>query len=762
MTSKQSSGLQLARNRLFANGLVPRSVLRVAGVSVLFLAAGCSNDRVLAAGRAYTLRVLEGDGQAAPAGSLLARPLTVEVRDVSGAPVKASAVVFRVISGAADGAAMIDTLVVSDAAGRAEAGLRLGTRAGAITVRAYPVGAADRAVAFTATATAGAAISGFLPGSVGPGDTLTIAGSLLGGMASTVEFGGTRVEPVSGSDAELRVVVPDCLPPGNVTVRVLSGTAWTASRTLNYAPRRRSMTLRLYEATVIGAGELSSCATLAVEAAEEYVVIPQLAARADLPVSTMARVTVGGVTSGGVTAASLFGQAAEGPLLRTLRPRAQEELDVRLREAERRLAPSARGGEPYLPPMLALTLGSLRTFDVITTLEATEFTKATGKLRFLGAHIGIFVDTSAFASYTDAELALLGSLFDTVLYPTVVESFGPESDIDRNGKVLVFMTPRVNALVAANDCGQHGFVTGFFYGRDLLPSLPHSNAGEVFYALVPDPVARYSCAHTSLDTRRLVSGTFIHEMQHMISYFHHVVARGGESEEPWLNEGLSHIAEELASRVFEARYPPPLGRTTAEQIFPDSAQPFITTQLLNAYVYLYSSADHSVTTFVGSGSLEERGAAWLFLRWLGDQKGDAIFRRLVQTSLTGIANVEARTGERFPTLFGDFSVAIWADSIPGVPRSQVPARYRFHSRNLRQLMARQALIAEWEDPFPVKPVRVPVGGYAEGPLMPGTMVYGVLGPFAPGQGGLVLGFTKKDGSGFGVSEGAQLGILRVK
>ncbi len=728
----------------------------------MYFATGCANDRVLAAGRAYTLRVTDGDGQTAPAGSVLARPLMVEVRDAAGVPVKASAVIFRVTSGAADGAAMIDSIAVSDASGRAEAELRLGSRAGAIEVRAFPTGAMDRAVTFTATATAGAEISGFLPGSVGPGDTLAIAGKMLGGMASTVDFAGTHVRPLSGADSELRVVVPDCLSPGNVAVRVRSGTAWTASRVLNYVSRRRSMALRPYEAAVIGAGELSTCATLAVGVGEEYVVIPQLAARADAPVPTLARVTVGSAGAGGSTRASVFGAEAAGPLLRTVRPRAQQELDERLRDVERRLAPTARGSEPYQPPMLALTLGSLRTFDVITTLEATEFTKATGKLRFIGAHIGIFVDTSAFPSYTDAELARLGGLFDTALYPTVVASFGPESDIDRNGKVLVFLTPRVNALVAANDCGQKGFVTGFFYGRDLLPSLPHSNAGEIFYALVPDPYANYSCSHAFNDTQRLVSGTFIHEMQHMISYFHHVVARGGESEEPWLNEGLSHIAEEMASRVFEARYPPPFGRTTAAQIFPDSAQPFIAQQLLNSYVYLYSSASHSVTTFLGSGSLEERGAAWLFLRWLGDQKGDGIFRRLVQTSLTGIANVEARAGEKFAPLFGDFSVAIWSDSIPEVPRTSVPARYRFLSRNLRQLMARQALVAGWEDPFPVKPLRIPVGGYGEGPLMPGTMVYGVVGPFAPGQGALVLGFRRKDGSAFGMAEGAQLGILRVK
>lgn len=743
------------------NGLVSHAIRGIAGVSALFLVVGCSGDRVLAAGRAYTLRVTDGDGQVAPAGSVLARPLTVEVRDAAGTPVKASAVMFRVTSGAAHGAEMIDTIAISDASGRAEAEVRLGARVGAVEVRAYPAGAMDRAVTFTATATAGAEISGFLPGSVGPGDTLAIAGKMLGGVSSTVDFAGTQVKPISGTDGELRVVVPGCLPPGNVSVRVRSGTAWTSARTLAYSPRRQPMALRLYEAAVIGAGELSTCATLAVGTGEEYVVIPQLASRTDAPVSTLARVTVGIVGPGGA-ATALFGQAAESPLGRAMRPRAQQELDERLRDSERRLAPTARGSEPYQPPMLALTLGSLRTFDVITTLDATEFTKATGKLRFIGAHIGIFVDTSAFPSYTDAELARIGSLFDNDLYPTVVASFGPESDIDRNGKVLVFLTPRVNALVAANDCGQRGFVTGFFYGRDLLPSLPHSNAGEIFYALVPDPYANYSCSHAFNDTQRLVSGTFIHEMQHMISYFHHVVARGGASEEPWLNEGLSHIAEEMASRVFEARYPPPFGRTTAEQIFPDSAQPFISQQLLNAFVYLYTSASHSVTTFAGSGSLEERGAAWLFLRWLGDQKGDGIYRRLVQTSLTGIANVEARTGERFASLFGDFSVAIWADSIPGVPRAQVPSRYRFQSRNLRQLMARQALIAGWDDPFPVKPLRIPVGGYGEGPLMPGTMVYGVLGPFVPGQGALVLGFGRKDGSAFGSLEGAQLGILRVK
>jgi hypothetical protein len=653
------------------------------------LLAGCVHERLLAAGRLYTLHVLAGDAQVAPAGSQLPQPLRVEVRDVAGMPVKAAVVVFRVTTGAVDGATVVDSLAVTDGVGAAEAQLRVGARAGTVDVLAFAPGAEDRGVAFRATVTGGPTISGLLPVNVGPGDTLSIAGSALGGTASTVEIGSVRVRPVSGSDGELRVLVPDCLPPGSVSVRVLAGSAWTASRTATYSTRRRTLALHQFEVTVIGAGELSSCASLAMDGGAQYMVIPQLAAHAPSPVPMTMRLTVG---SG--TLATLFGSPSSLPMAVDVRGGAQEALDGALREQERQLAPLARGAPAYRPPMLALTLGSLRTFHVITTQAADAFTNATGQLRFIGEHLAIYVDTSTASAHSDPELAQFGRLFDTDIYRTVVDAFGPESDIDGNGKVLVFLTPRVNALVAATDCLARGVITGFFNGRDLIASAPNSNAGEIFYAMVPDPAGKYSCAHASSETQRLASDTFAHEMQHMISYFHHVLARGGDTEERWVNEGLSHISEELVSKVFEARYPWPQRRTTLEQIFPDSSGPFIEPQLLNSYIYLTNTANHSVTTFEGSGSMEERGAAWLFLRWLGDQEGESVYRRLEQTALTGIANVEAHTGEPFTRLFGDFTAAIWADSILGVPRGQVAPRYRFLSRNLRQLMAREAVISE--------------------------------------------------------------------
>ena len=727
-------------------------------LAALPVLGGCVHERVLAVGRSYLLSVIAGDGQSASAGSTLPHALVVGVRDASGAPVKAAVVVFRVMAGAADGAAMVDSIAVTDDAGEAESELRLGSRAGAVVVQAFPSGADDRTVTFRATATGGPVLAGVLPVNVGPGDTLVLAGSALGGLTATVEIGTARVHPVSGGDGELRAVVPDCLSEGSINVRVLSGTAWTASRPVTYAGRRRPIALRPYESVVIGAVELASCASLATEANAEFIVIPQFASQAATPVQTMVRVAAGTAT----TAAALFGTSAAGRAIRESPSSAQDVLDAALRDMEWRLAPMARAEPVSHAPMHAQSLETLRLFHVIVSLAGDSTTHATGRLRFTGAHVAIYVDTVTPAAFSDAELDRMGRLYDTDLYRVVTTAFGPEPDIDHNGRVLIFLTPRVNALVAAGDCGLRGFVTGFFHGRDLLTTVPHSNAGELYYGMVPDSTARFSCAHTSADVQILMQGTFVHEFQHLVSFFQHVLARGGNPEETWVNEGLSHIAEELASRLFEARYPAPLGRSTATQLFPDSASPFIKPQMLNAYVYLNSSSGHSVTTFGGSGSLEERGAVWLFLRWLGDQKGEAIYRRLVQTSLTGMANVEAKAGEPFARLFGDFATAIWADSIPGVPRSAVAPRYRFASRNLRQLMAREATISEWPDPFPFTPLRIWNTGSAEGPLMPGSMVYLRMGPFGAVPGHATLSFRRTDGVAFAGTEGAQVSVLRVR
>ena len=277
---------------------------------------------------------------------------------------------------------------------------------------------------------------------------------------------------------------------------------------------------------------------------------------------------------------------------------------------------------------------SLRGFSVLSSLtNPPAFDSATARLRFAGQNVLVYVDTLAQTGFSDADIAAFGTLFDESLYGVIRGTFGNPSDIDGNGRIIIVLTPIVNALVSSAECAVSGYVRGFFYSHDLASSEPTSNHGEVFYATVPDPTGRWSCEHTKEEMLAVTPPTFVHEFQHMISYAQHVIERDGASETPWLNEGLSHLAEELGSLYFERKYPAPAGRSNPTQIFPDSASAFITPNLRYAHRFLFLSTSYSIVSCAPGSfcSLPERAATWLFLRWLGDQKGDDVFRRLDQT-----------------------------------------------------------------------------------------------------------------------------------
>jgi hypothetical protein len=254
----------------------------------------------------------------------------------------------------------------------------------------------------------------------------------------------------------------------------------------------------------------------------------------------------------------------------------------------------------------------------------------------------------------------------------------------------------------------------------------------------------------------------------MISFGQHAIVRAGNDEDSWLNEGLSHIAEELGSRYYENRFPPPTGRTDPDQAFPDSSQGFITGDLFNSYHYLLdpASTDASDKASVsnwgsGDGTLVQRGATWLFLRWLGDQQDSLVYGRLDQTTFTGVPNVENASGASFSTLFGEFALALYTDSLPGVARSSIPAALRFTSRNLRALYGKQHQrnVSNFPLTFPIPVSTLPAGGSVDEAMFPGTMDYFLL--TAPSSGS-ALGISFEptgSSSGFSNTLGAQVSVF---
>lgn len=515
-----------------------------------------------------------------------------------------------------------------------------------------------------------------------------------------------------------------------------------------------------FEARTFRGAELGRCMWVTGNGAN-YVVVPQFAS--DVEPRQLTRYALG--SGGTLTAATeaLLGPSRTSPALR---------FENAIRRRERRIAREARDGQRQqatvstrsaLVPRLQ-QVGDTRTFRVLSSIPENDnddptFETVTAAIRFVGQHILIYVDQQAPSGpdgLSDAVLTKLGEWFDRDLYPLAVSTFGSESDIDNNDRVIILMTPVVNGLTPSNDCSVAVF--GFFFGLDLFIDAPDSNEGEVFYSLVPDPQAQFGCARSVERVEQSVPTVFIHEFQHMISFNHHVLIHDGPDEETWLDEGLAHMAEEVAARFYENKYPPP----PPPRLFNDTANIFIAANLANSYSYLENPGSTSLTLFESTGSLEERGAAWLFLRWLADLKDETVFRQLVQNDLAGIANIESVAGESFGTLFGDFALALWTDSIPGHPRSSVPVRNRFKSRNLRQIFARLNSVAPQQFPrvYPLVPRPLPFGTTLQSSMYAGAMEF-FLSPSQASDPGVGFRFTRENGSALSAPLRPQLGVFRM-
>ena len=163
----------------------------------------------------------------------------------------------------------------------------------------------------------------------------------------------------------------------------------------------------------------------------------------------------------------------------------------------------------------------------------------------------------------------------------------------------------------------------------------------------------------------------------------------------------------------------------------------------------------------GDGTLVKRGAAWLFLRWLGDQQDSLIYGRLDQTTNTGAPNVQAASGTSFTTLFGEFALALYVDSLPGVPRASIPSEFRFTSRNLRALYGQEKVLNPQNFPlsFPIPVESLSPGTARNETMNPGTMDYFLI--TAPSSGNnVVLTFTPTSGSSFSATLNAQVSVFR--
>jgi len=462
------------------------------------------------------------------------------------------------------------------------------------------------------------------------------------------------------------------------TTNVSATSEGKADTTLITVTACTALQLALGEVHALTVAEKASLCVTGGTSATEYALVPfsnSTVAASTTPVHLTATNTVA------VSAPLSLRQSASGFGVRALpSARAGRSLEADFHERERqelalrlagRTASLAVSGHGPLAPFLT-GIASSPTVGSIVQINANlsgglcdAKVPHPAKVVALLPHTIVLFDTlSPSGKYTDAEMTAFGQAFDTLGYALDTLNFGAPTDLDANGRVAILFTPGVNAIPGPPG----GFVLGVFSSRDLFSvvSCAGSNEGEMFYIAVPDPNSTINGNYlTKASLSATVLPTLVHEFQHLINSSRRLAVNSSSpGEESWMNEGLSHIAEELLYYRVSGNAPKSnisLATVTSTQAQADAANTYISQNFLRLRTYMIAPETNSP---YGVGNLlETRGAIWQLLRYSADRKGGterSIWYPLVNTTLTGQANFNAVFGS-VTTMAHDWSIAQLAD-----------------------------------------------------------------------------------------------------
>lgn len=409
----------------------------------------------------------------------------------------------------------------------------------------------------------------------------------------------------------------------------------------------------------------------------------------------------------------------------------------------------------------------------------------------------IMVEDTAVDDIASAQMdyGSLATAFDEEILATDSAYFGGPTDIDGNDRTYVLFTTKVNGLTEDEE---EGIVTGFFLASDLADSgdadkdgstnvntCDASNEAEVLYLLAPDPNGDHG-PEVSVDrAKRSARGTSAHEFQHLLNAGNRMIKQSGnfgDLEDTWLDEGLSHVAEEVVGLGLTGD-PVRSNLTIAEVTEQGEVDAFNTFHLPNfARLAEYMRAPDTTRVLAtsdpqGLESLRMRGFGWAFVRWLADQEATAsagpvpgsgeetLIRQLARADgglETGVDNVESATGRSWAVLLEDFGLMPAVDdTVAGVdPRATLP------TWDLRNVYLGLHQNEGTQNSFPEEyPLDVAVNAFAADTLdfevQGGTQKYLRLDG-SGASGSIVIRLSNQAGSAPGASSGARLLIVRTR
>ena len=662
----------------------------VAGVAQMTACGDASGPKI---GPPAHVALVTGDAQpSSEVGTKLPLALTIKVTDAQGQNVSAATVVWSTASGSFSASTSL-----TNVEGTASVEWTLGPLAGTQTATATVAGIPP--VTFTHRAVAGPLAQIILTRDIvellGIGDSFRMTARPADRFGNNVPNGSTveSSDPsiVTADNFGIGAILTAHAANATVAITASSGSIVKTGTVIVLPPPCQSgssaFNLAVGEVATLSGVAASEFCVQGTARGAEFTAVPfysdQIGSTLRLSIST------GGTTIG---ASPNWLSAPSFQLLRSVsthRIEQDEAFETELRERSRReltpMIPAARlirqrsGGRFNLSVQVP-QIGDLMQLNTNATSACTNPRMRTGRVAAITTRAIVVTDTANPANgFSDADFQSFGATFDTLVYPVDTENFGEPSDIDGNQRAILFFTRAVNELTPPN---QNSYVGGFFFSRDLFPktatatatagvdACATSNVAEMFYLLVPDPdgVVNQNVRTTDF-VRTVTAGILAHEFQHLINASRRLYVNTGHSafEESFLDEGLAHMAEELAfyrASGLAPRQNLSAATVQSSQRISGAFNTFGVANILRYREFLISALSSS--PYADNSNITTRGAIWAFLRYAADRRGGLESSTWFQLAnppagSRGIQNLTRVFGADLASWVRDWGVANYAD-----------------------------------------------------------------------------------------------------
>ena len=318
----------------------------------------------------------------------------------------------------------------------------------------------------------------------------------------------------------------------------------------------------------------------------------------------------------------------------------------------------------------ALQGASPETIRVNPATTCSEGSEVTGVHLYSDERLAFYQDSAdhAVSPVTSDQVRRMAEYYRLYGESVVKDYFGDPTDIDGNGRTVVFITPDV----------ENDEVAAFVWSGDFLPegSCAASNEGE--YVFFNGGLIRSMDADAP---NYQALETLVHEMKHVVSLYHRLQASlqaGTQRFQPtWIEEGSAEIAGNLSSRqaIASGGGPGLSAPLTVEDLRgEDGLRPTpenygVLLRLVRTIWYLWSQPNGLVVSPTGAHPVSSiYGSGWHFHRWLGDAYGGAgtapradapLFRALTEsTTSPGVQGLLEVTGKGFQALLEEYALAV--------------------------------------------------------------------------------------------------------